>query len=408
MSLASILGKESSLEIDSSLILPKLISQHGILSRRGHRTYAFSHLTFQEYYTAKHIVENNNKNTLKYLIDKYITEYALLHTYTLFQAILKGSRWHEVFLLTASLLLDATPLFQAMQEKSQYILENNPKLLSTQKWAIKRSNKNTNIPKNAKRLLYWKLLSSIDIDFGRTSTHYRDIERSTARSVARYFTSEIIFTGTNTAYYNDLIGILNLDTYLDIDCSLNTMVGNVPLSDITPDFVQNLNTAYDCVFNTKCVPPYSSETSEKVFNDFRTIHLLLLVKFFIRLPDKKSLRKLIKIINMLTPKWEETQSKQISLDKVFPPLSYQDQASSQEWESFANSIRFKAEELLKTNLNPDWKADDYKIATLYLQINRLFWHCLQVANVENRKAIEDMILNVPEGWEAPEENGANL
>ena len=60
MSLASILGKESSLEIDSSLILPKLISQHGILSRRGHRTYAFSHLTFQEYYTAKHIVENNN------------------------------------------------------------------------------------------------------------------------------------------------------------------------------------------------------------------------------------------------------------------------------------------------------------------------------------------------------------
>jgi predicted NACHT family NTPase len=74
--------KSTSKEIDSSRILPKLVSQHGILSRRSYRTYAFSHLTFQEFYTAKYIVDNKLTNDLATHIS--------------------DTRWREVFLLVAS------------------------------------------------------------------------------------------------------------------------------------------------------------------------------------------------------------------------------------------------------------------------------------------------------------------
>lgn len=80
--LGNILDKDDSKNLDSSLILPKLISQHGILSRRSYRSYAFSHLTFQEYFTAK------------YIVDKGLFGELAKHQ--------NDRRWREVFLLTAN------------------------------------------------------------------------------------------------------------------------------------------------------------------------------------------------------------------------------------------------------------------------------------------------------------------
>lgn len=80
--LKMLLGKEEPNDIDSSVILPKLISQHGILSRRSYRSYAFAHLTFQEYYTAKYIIEKGIFDELaKHMSDR---------------------RWREVFLLISN------------------------------------------------------------------------------------------------------------------------------------------------------------------------------------------------------------------------------------------------------------------------------------------------------------------
>ena len=39
---------------------------------------------------------------------------------------------------------------------------------------------------------------------------------------------------------------------------------------------------------------------------------------------------------------------------------------------------------------------DRKTVSAYLAGNRLFYDCLQVATVDNRAAVEDMILNTPE------------
>jgi hypothetical protein len=69
--------------------------QHGFLVERARDIYSFSHLTFQEYFTAKHYVENmrgaiNTKFLLKCITD---------------------ARWHEVCLLMCGLLDQADEFF---------------------------------------------------------------------------------------------------------------------------------------------------------------------------------------------------------------------------------------------------------------------------------------------------------
>lgn len=83
---------------DGEAILETISAQHGILVERARGIYSFSHLTFQEYYTAKYIADNANRGTVERLA-VHTTDY----------------RWREAFLLTASLLPEATPLFKAMQ-----------------------------------------------------------------------------------------------------------------------------------------------------------------------------------------------------------------------------------------------------------------------------------------------------
>ena len=77
------------LQQHSEAVLKSLEVQHGLLVERAKGIYSFSHVTFQEYFTARKIVTSSNSQTLdtalKYLAG-HITE----------------KRWHEVILLTTS------------------------------------------------------------------------------------------------------------------------------------------------------------------------------------------------------------------------------------------------------------------------------------------------------------------
>ncbi len=79
--------------------------------------YSFSHLTFQEYYTAQ-VAENAKLSKLERLTTH-----------------LSDRRWREVFLMTASLLHEASPLFTGLQKAAQHLMENRPHILATQTWS---------------------------------------------------------------------------------------------------------------------------------------------------------------------------------------------------------------------------------------------------------------------------------
>ncbi len=99
--------KPQELEVDSEAVLKSIESQHGLLVERAKGIYSFSHLTFQEYFTAREIVETQNNDSLEKLIEN-ITD----------------KRWREVFLLTAGMLRNADELVLLMKQKTDELVHN--------------------------------------------------------------------------------------------------------------------------------------------------------------------------------------------------------------------------------------------------------------------------------------------
>ena len=100
----------SVLELDSLAVVKSIEVQHGLLVERARRIYSFSHLTFQEYFTARAIV-SNAFGSLQQLVG-HLTE----------------TRWREVFLLTAQMLPNADKLLQLMKQQVDALVSGSPTL----------------------------------------------------------------------------------------------------------------------------------------------------------------------------------------------------------------------------------------------------------------------------------------
>ncbi len=108
------------LEPDSQAVLQAIAAQHGIFVERAKDVYSFAHLTFQEYFTAKYIVdhqwkkvdrdgnldENGTTTLIEHFVEKYLYE----------------SKWKEVFLLVAGMLEPADELMLLMRKKANEVL----------------------------------------------------------------------------------------------------------------------------------------------------------------------------------------------------------------------------------------------------------------------------------------------
>ena len=110
-------------DIDGDVLLKAIEAQHGIFVERAHRIYSFSHLTFQEYFTAKYIADNTNQGTLDNLINQHFTD----------------RRWREVFLLTVSLLDNADNFFAIFKRAIDDLVANDEGLVKFLGWANKKA-----------------------------------------------------------------------------------------------------------------------------------------------------------------------------------------------------------------------------------------------------------------------------
>lgn len=114
------------LRLNSGDVLKSIEAQHGLLIERARGIYSFSHLTFQEYFTARKITNTSDPKILeKSLRDlaSHITE----------------KRWREVFLLAIGLLSEADFLIQNMKEKVDLIMAEDRELQSLLTWANQRA-----------------------------------------------------------------------------------------------------------------------------------------------------------------------------------------------------------------------------------------------------------------------------
>jgi len=99
--------EDEALQLDGEAVLKSIEAQHGLLVERAKGIYSFSHLTFQEYFMAQHIVSPTATlhQTLQNLAT-HITE----------------KRYREVILLTAGMLPDADGLLLLMKQNIDHLL----------------------------------------------------------------------------------------------------------------------------------------------------------------------------------------------------------------------------------------------------------------------------------------------
>ena len=146
-------------------ILRAIEAQHGIFVERAHNLYTFAHLTFQEYYTARYIVDNARYGTLKHLLHNHVTDI----------------RWREVILLTASLLDQAQDFFIGFLTVLENLTNDDPVLKEFLRWSVRKAF-NVGLPYRtaAIRAYYiWLVLDSTNTLISNTALSIaRNLERA--------------------------------------------------------------------------------------------------------------------------------------------------------------------------------------------------------------------------------------
>jgi predicted NACHT family NTPase len=180
------------LDVVSEAVLKSIEGQHGLLIRRAQGIYAFPHLTFQEYFTARKIAAS-------------CSPYAIAdETLQGFVQRVSDKRWQEIFLLVAEILPSANCFLQAMKCHIDAMVANDDTLQQFLAWAQTKS-------------------ASVDASFNAAAvrafymycTPPRDRARKLARALLR-----TIDCGLNRANILDRGFDLELDRALDRVLSL--------------------------------------------------------------------------------------------------------------------------------------------------------------------------------------------
>ena len=145
-------------ESDSEVVLKAFEAQHGLLVERTRGIYSFSHLTFQEYFTATEIVNNSTPQALGKLVS-HLTE----------------KRWREVFLLAVGMLQKPDDLLLSMKQQVDGLVAEDEQLQQFLLWVNDKS-LSVDFPYKpaAVRFFYFSLLPSLELALNRNPERFLD------------------------------------------------------------------------------------------------------------------------------------------------------------------------------------------------------------------------------------------
>jgi hypothetical protein len=216
-------------QLSGEQVLEAIAIQQGILVERVEDVYSFSHLTLQEYLTARYIYAHGQ---ISQMVEKYLTD----------------ERWREVFLLTSGLMVDRGSdelLLEIHKAAKQYA--QHPKVKALLQWADQvTAGSSGNFKPAAKRAVAIASSRVIDIAIAReiirTSPSVKAIDigiirfiaRASARVIANNIDTSIVIVSDIASEIASSIAIsreivINTNTYHTI---ANVRIGELDQSGI--------------------------------------------------------------------------------------------------------------------------------------------------------------------------------
>lgn len=350
-------------DIDSDLTLRAIEAQHGIFVERAKDIYAFSHLTFHEYFTARYIFDHERRGA----------------TTRLFQYHLADNRWREVFLLTVSLFdrEGADDFFKEMRYHINKLITDNS-LHYLLRWVYSRISQK-------------KLFVQLDAEYIAHIFLERVIalaDANTPDSVLDY-TLDLLFTRARGFDYA-LIHVMNriLDTALDLTY----------VYDFSPNHHRILDTAltysFDIIEGDMQRRIRALVIPLQIKIDYELFLAWSYAEFFAK---KWWPRENITIQKGMGsyPQLIENLIVLLGIDKWMDNLTLPSVTStSDEWKQFADKL-YKILQI--RDLVHGWHYTKEEITRLdnYFYANELLVQCLNVAVVSDRQAILAGLLAPP-------------
>jgi predicted NACHT family NTPase len=327
---------------ESEAILREIEAHHGLLIERAQGIWSFSHLTFQEYFTARKIVATWNS----FATDEPMLQGLVSH--------IIEKRWREVFLLTVTMLYNADNLLRLMKHRIHLLLAIDEHLQQFLSWVIQKND-------SIKKLYKAAAIRSIYFVIGNVGM----------RSKHRFSGNMIVFSDVfNLATSLDsTLGedrdLLYRDINLTLDIVLSSVIELAILLQGSPD------NAVDSQENNASLPDLNSITDRGQE----------LIDAFL-----ETCAKLIQNLNYSLSFTDDSvfKHKIIRLKKQLPIL---DVRNSLDLVKFLEWMRLKGSdwtEQLRTviiehrNIGHDWQFSDAQIKRLqqYYDANQLLVDCL--------------------------------
>lgn len=191
--------------VNAFKIIIEIITQHGIFVEQAKDVYSFAHLSFQEYFVARFVVENEANETVNNIAVHLTDDY-----------------WREVFFMTVSMLDDADLFFKIMIKSLNQLILIQTKLTDFFHWA------NSKVINEQKDI--WEISSGSLLYLSRARTLAFALDWDLGRNNDNSLTLDI----TSSAE-----GIAN-----NLELSLNRDLALVRALELDPDYIREFTFGY--------------------------------------------------------------------------------------------------------------------------------------------------------------------